>query len=431
MSGRDGPPADGPDRDGRRDEDATGTETAVVLAAGEGSRLAPFTEVRPKPMLPIANRPLLEYVIEAVAAAGIEEVVLVVGYKRERIQNYFEDGADWGVHIEYAVQESQLGTGHAVLQAESAVDGPFVVLNGDRIVEPEVVTRLREAGADPEDGNGNGDGDGDPDAGAGADQVVMAVTRSERPSQYGVVSLDGRRVTGITEKPAGYEGAATINAGAYRFPPDVFEAIRATERTPEGELAVTTTIERYVERGGVLAVRYPGLRLDVTQLWDIPPVNEGVLDRRGGGRAASARVHPDASVAEAVQLGSDARVQPGAAVLSGTSLGDNVTVGPNAVVENAVVMADATVDAGAVVRDCVIGENATVGPNVTIEGGRADLVVEGTVHEGVSFGGAVGDNAHVGGTASLRPGRTVGTDAVVESGVTVGADVPSGAEVRR
>ena len=115
------------------------SETAVILAAGAGRRLEPLTNRRPKPMVPVANRPLLEHVIETVAAAGIDRIVLVVGYKQERIRNHFGDGDEWDVTIEYVEQSTQLGTGHAVLQAESIVDDPFIVLNGDRIVDVEAV----------------------------------------------------------------------------------------------------------------------------------------------------------------------------------------------------------------------------------------------------------------------------------------------------
>ncbi|MFC6988742.1 sugar phosphate nucleotidyltransferase [Haloplanus sp. GCM10025708] len=120
---------------------------AIIMAAGEGRRLEPLTNRRPKPMIPVGNQPVLEYVVEAVADAGIDDIVLVVGYKRDRIQTYFGDGNDWGVDVSYAVQEKQLGTGHAVLQAEPHVDGAFVVLNGDRIIEPGVVEQVIDAPA--------------------------------------------------------------------------------------------------------------------------------------------------------------------------------------------------------------------------------------------------------------------------------------------
>ena len=140
---------------------------AVILAAGEGMRLRPLTRTRPKPMIPIANRPLLEHVVEAVADAGLEKLVLVVGYKRERIQSHFGDGDDWGVEITYAVQEKQLGTGHAVEQAEPHVDGEFVVLNGDRIIDSALVSRVADESTPA---------------------PAVAVRRSETPSSYGVVS---------------------------------------------------------------------------------------------------------------------------------------------------------------------------------------------------------------------------------------------------
>ena len=113
--------------------------TAVVLAAGEGRRLEPLTNRRPKPMVPVANRPLLEHVVEAVAAAGINRIALVVGYRQERIRNHFGDGDDWGVTIEYVEQSTQLGTGHAVLQAEPVVD----VRSEERRVGKECVQPCR------------------------------------------------------------------------------------------------------------------------------------------------------------------------------------------------------------------------------------------------------------------------------------------------
>jgi glucose-1-phosphate thymidylyltransferase len=382
---------------------------AVILAAGEGRRLEPLTDVRPKPMLPIANRPLLEHVVDAVVEAGIEEIVLVVGYERERIQDHFGDGGDWGVRIQYAIQERQLGTGHAVLQAEPYVEGEFLALNGDRIVEPDVVRRLAEADRD---------------------DVLMAVTHSDEPSDYGVVEMDGERVTRIREKPPAHSVVSDfINAGIYAFDPGVFDEIRQTRS--DGEQAVTDTLERYIGDDRVRAVPFRGQWLDVSHLWDLLSVNAGVLDRQGSTVGDDARVHDRATVSGTVAIGADTRVRPGATVLRGTSLGANVDVGANAVLSNVVVLPDATIEPGCVLRDCVVGENAHVGPNATVEGGRADLVVDDTFHEDVRFGGALGDNAVLGGAVTLEPGAIVGTGARVESGSVVADRVPSNAEVRR
>jgi glucose-1-phosphate thymidylyltransferase len=383
---------------------------AVVLAAGEGRRLEPLTNRRPKPMLPIAGQPLLEHVLEALVDAGIDDVVFVVGYKRDRIQTHFEDGDEWGVDLSYVVQEKQLGTAHAIAQAEDAVDERFLVLNGDRIIEPACVTAVCEA-LEREGG------------------PVMTVTRSADPGAYGVVELDGERVVDIAEKP--HEARSElINAGVYGFDADVFDAIRETESTDEGERQVTDTLLRYVDDGGVPAVRYRGLWEDVSHLWDVTRVTGNVLDRVGGTRDGV--VEAGAHVADAAYVGDGTRVGTNATVRPRCSLGENVTVGANAVLSNAVVLQDAVVADGAVVRDAVVAENAFVGPNATVVGGDADVaVVDGTVYTDVPFGAAVGDNADVGGGATLQAGTIVGDDATLEPGCTVSGTIPSGTEVRR
>jgi len=383
---------------------------AVILAAGEGRRLEPLTDTRPKPMLPVANRPLLEHVVESVVAAGIEEAVLVVGYKRERIQSHFGDGDDWGIDVEYAIQEKQLGTGHAVLQAEDLIEDTFLVLNGDRIIESSIVERTL----------------GETDDG----ETLLTVTRTDDPSGLGVVETDGERATGVVEKPPQHAiTSEVINAGVYRFEPDVFDAIRNTDTT--GELAITATLNRLAAAGDVRVLRYRGAWLDVSYLWDLLSVNASLLNGDPVDVPATARIRESAVVTDGIAVGSDAWIGPSATVLSGAAIGENARIGANAVLDNAVVLPDATVGAGAVLRDCVVGENARVGPNTTVEGGPADAVVGESVHEGVKLGGVVGDNARVGGAVTVRPGSVIGNGTTVESGAAVDGRVPSGAEVRR
>ena len=384
---------------------------AVILAAGEGTRLSPLTNVRPKPMLPVANRPVLEHVVTAVADAGVEEVVLVVGYKRERIQSHFGDGDAFGVDVTYAVQETQLGTGHALLQAERFVGEDFLVLNGDKVVGPDVVAALVE----------RRDATGD---------TAMAVADVDEPELYGVVEAADGTVTDLTEKPPAGEAASSIvNAGAYAFGPDVFAAVRRTE-SRAGELSLVAALQDYMVDHPIQQVRYDGPWMDVTRPWDLVTVNGRLIDADGGG-AGDAAVARTAPVADATAVADSATVAAGAVVARGTSLGPNAAVGPNAVVENAVVMTDATVEAGTVVRDCVVAENARVGAGTVAAGGTTDIVVGEEVHRGVRFGGIVGDNASLGGNVTLAPGARVGNDATVAGGALVDEDVPSGGDVRR
>ncbi|WP_200530625.1 sugar phosphate nucleotidyltransferase [Halorubrum sp. LN27] len=392
---------------------STDEVTAVILAAGEGRRLEPLTNRRPKPMVPVANRPLLEYVVEAVAAAGIDRIVLVVGYKQERIRNHFGDGDDWDVTIEYVEQATQLGTGHAVLQAEPVVDGPFVVLNGDRIVDAAAVStvcdRLRDG-----------------------DAPLVTVTAVETPRDYGVVQLDGDRVTEVNEKPEGPVDTNRINAGVYGFTPEIFDAIRATNAT--GELAITTTLNDLAERDSVTGVGYDGRWLDVSNLWDVLSVNAALVHDSDHARDAPAtgqRVGDAVTVADDVVLAGNVRIGPNATLSGASAIGSNVTVAANAVVENSVVFPDTVIGPGTVVRDAVIAGNARIGPNATVVGGEATVVVGDSVHRGVTLGGVVGDNTSIGGGATLTNGAVVGDDVQADAGVVLDGRVESGAVVRR
>jgi glucose-1-phosphate thymidylyltransferase len=368
-------------------------------------------------MMPVANRPLLEYVVEAAAAAGIDRIVLVVGYRQERIRNHFADGDDWGVPIEYVEQPTQLGTGHAVLQAAPVVDEPFVVLNGDRIVDASIVARVRDRVRD-------------------GDTPVMTVTTVDRPREYGVVTLDGTRLIGIDEKPAGPVATNRINAGVYGFSTDVFDAIRETRVT--GEQTIPATLDDLAATdGGVTAVSYEGRWLDVSNLWDVLSVNAALVYDRNGTAAADAdgdtgRVRGDSeTIAEDVALADTVRVGPNVTIGGATAVGSNATIGANAVVENAVVFPDAVIEAGGVVRDAVVAGNATIGANATVAGGSATVVVGDAVHHDVTLGGVVGDNAIVGSGATLTDGAVVGDNVRADAGVVIDGRIESGAVVRR
>ncbi|MUW13235.1 NTP transferase domain-containing protein [Halorubrum sp. CBA1125] len=386
---------------------------AVVLAAGKGERLWPLTENRPKPMIPVANRPILEHIVDALETAGIDEAVFVVGSNRERIQSYFEDGRDWGVDISYVVQDQQLGTGHALLQAESYVGESFVALNGDRIVSAEIVERVWARHRETDD-------------------PVVGVTKTANPSRYGVVEFDGRDVAGIEEQPIPELAKSDfINAGVYAFTPDIFGAIRQIDS--HGEQALTDALKPFIEDRRLRAVRYRGLWLDVSEPWDLLTVNDALISARGPpeSTAESATIDDTAVVADAAVLGDGTTVHPQAAVLQSTTAGDNVSVGPGAIIENAILLPDATVQAGAVVRDCIVGANTTIGPNTTIEGGTTDVVLDDTVYQDVSFGALVGDNVAIGGNVTVAPGAIVGNNATVEGATRVSGRIADSSHVQR
>ncbi|GAA0239753.1 bifunctional sugar-1-phosphate nucleotidylyltransferase/acetyltransferase [Haladaptatus pallidirubidus] len=388
---------------------------AVILAAGEGSRLRPLTNRRPKPMLPVGNKPLLESVVEAVSAAGVTEIVLVVGYQRERIQSYFGNGDHWGVDITYAVQEKQLGTGHALLQAEPFIDSNFITLNGDRYIESRIVEDLIDKHHETEDS-------------------CIAVTRVETPNRFGVVELDGQIVTELIEKPKPQTTSSKqINAGVYAFTPDIFSAVQNTENYGEQEL--TTTLQTQSAIRPLRAVQCNCFWGDVSYPWDLLWLNNYVLDQQQAVHESeipqSVDIASTAVVHDNVMIEEDVTLQPGATVSRGTSLGENVSVGANAVIEDAVVFSDATIAPGAVVRSCIVGANVTIGANTTIEGGNADIVLDDEVHTDVTFGGLIGDNAHLRGNVTVEPGTILGENVTADSGTVVSGLVADNTIIQR
>jgi glucose-1-phosphate thymidylyltransferase len=118
---------------------------AIILAAGEGLRCRPLTLTRSKVMLPVANKPILEHAIYSLAENDIKDIILIVGYEKERVMDYFEDGVNFGVNITYIEQKAQLGTAHAIKQTRDLVgsgEEEFIVVNGDNIIEPKTVSDL-------------------------------------------------------------------------------------------------------------------------------------------------------------------------------------------------------------------------------------------------------------------------------------------------
>jgi glucose-1-phosphate thymidylyltransferase len=392
--------------------------TGVVLAAGEGTRLRPLTENRPKPMLAAGTRPILEHVCDALVDAGVERLVLVVGYERDRVQDHV--GPTYrDVPVEYVVQEKQLGSGHALLQAVGTVGGPLLAVNGDRVIDASMVQAVMDAFS--------------PDCSA----VVSAIDHGNH-GRYGTVALDGNRVTSLVEKPT-EPASGLINAGIYAFRPDIFDSLEATPRT-DGELPITDTVGRLIDEGTVCGVQVDGLWADATYPWDLLYLTRRLLEegqvpgtetRPGTYVDPAATVHDDATLQAPVVVGPDVEVGAGAVVGPETALGRNATLEANATVARSVLDADVRVGPSATLLDCVAGEDVTVGPDALVPGGPADVRIDTRVFEDQRLGAVVADRARLGGGATCEPGTLVGPNATVGTGAHARDHVDAGAEVTR
>ncbi|WP_299236320.1 sugar phosphate nucleotidyltransferase [Natronomonas sp.] len=395
--------------------------TGVVLAAGEGTRLRPMTANRPKTMLPAADRPILEHVLDVLVECGIERLCLVVGYRRERVQGHF--GHEYrDVPITYVQQRKQLGSAHALEQAEAAVEGPMLVLNGDRVIDERIVGDVL-AGFD-----------GGP---------ALAVLEHPTPTQYGAVRVSDGRVSEFVEKPDS-EGFRLINAGVYAFESSVFDAIGRTERRG-GERRMSDVVGTLMDDGGVRAVETGGLWADATYPWDLLFLMRELLDHGriaashgaedadtdGVWVAESARVHPDATLQPPVVIGPDAEVAAGAVIGPDVAVGRNGTIEANATLEDVLLDGDCRVGAGTTLVDCVAGEGTTLGAGTVVPGGPGDVRVGDTVFEGRRLGAVVADRVTVGGGVTVAPGTLVGANVSIGPGVHASGTIDDDAEVVR
>ncbi len=180
---------------------------AVILAGGKGVRLRPLTYTIPKPLLPVGEKPILEEIIERLKPFGVQEFVIAVGYRAELIETYFRDGAQLGVHIDYVRESHPLGTAGPLALVRSSIElapgEPLLVMNGDILTDLDMrafVEFHRQGGYD----------------------VTVATRKFELQHPYGVLRLDGQRVTGIVEKPAVTD---IVSAGIYAIQPSALDVI--------------------------------------------------------------------------------------------------------------------------------------------------------------------------------------------------------------
>ena len=393
---------------------------AVVLAAGEGTRMRPLTDSTPKPMLPVADRPLVAHTVDAAVDAGVTDLVLVVGYEADAVREYF--GSEHrGVSVEYAVQKEQLGTAHAVRCAREHLDGAFVVLNGDDLYDDESVAELVEAGE-------NG--------------PVVGTYRVDDPTSYGVFELDDGVVTGIVEKPSDPPGNL-VNVGAYAFPAEAREWLDV-EMSERGEYEITDVLARVIAERSVGIIEVDRW-LGCGRPWELLEANEwklAELDRRVDGEVRGdaelrgsvvveegATIEPGVVVEGPVLVRAGAEVGPNAYVRGATMLGEDVHVGHGVEVKNSVVRAGSAVPHVSYVGDSVLGTDVNLGAGTQVANLRHDgASVKHTVKgERIStgrrkFGLVAGDGAKTGVNTSLDPGVTLSTGAVSRPGESVTRD---------
>ena len=308
----------------------------LILSGGAGTRLRPITHTSAKQLVPVANKPVLFYGIEALVAAGIDEIGIIVSPETgAEIRATVGDGSGFGARTTFIEQDEPRGLAHALLTAEEFLeDGPFVMYLGDNLLRDGIeglVTRFRQA---------------EPDA-------LILLTRVDDPWHYGVAELDGDRIVRLVEKPKEPPSDMAL-VGVYMFGPPIFEAAKQIQPSWRDELEITDAIQRLIDDGRrVESHTVSGWWKDTGQLADMLEANRLVLEeieRRIDGELVDTRVE------------------------------GRVVVEAGAKLERSLIRGPAIIGGGAMVADAYIGPYTSIGREVTISGAEVEhsILLEGS-----------------------------------------------------
>jgi glucose-1-phosphate thymidylyltransferase len=300
----------------------------LILSGGKGTRLRPITHTSAKQLVPVANKPVLFYGIEAMAEAGVEDVGIIIAPETgAEIQAAAGDGSRFGVKLTYILQEEPLGLAHAVLTAEPFLrDSPFVMYLGDNLLQGgirDLVAAFREHGPD----------------------ALILLTPVPNPEQYGVAELADGAVVRLVEKPADPKTDLAL-VGVYMFTPVVHDAARAIEPSGRGELEITDAIQYLVDRGMRVEPHVVnGWWKDTGRLEDMLAANRLVLD------TIEARIEGELI---------DAQVDGRVVVERGARLERSTVRGP------------AIIGAGTHLLDCYVGPYTAIGEHCSIQNAEVE-----------------------------------------------------------
>jgi len=328
----------------------------LILSGGKGTRLRPITHTSAKQLVPVANKPVLFYGLEALADAGIRDIGIVVGDTQAEIRAAVGDGSAWGVRVTYIEQDAPRGLAHAVLISESFLgDEPFVMYLGDNLLKHSIARFVQEFEREKP-----------------AAQILLA--RVPDPQMFGVAELQGGRVVRLVEKPKKPTSDLAL-VGVYMFGKAVFESVKRIKPSARNELEITEAIQDLIDRG--LEVRphiVEGWWKDTGKLEDLLEANRLILDtidrRIEGTVDAESRVEGKVIVERGAKIersvvrgpviiGADARVS-GAYVGPFTAIGNGVEL-KDTEIEHSIVLEGAKItDLGTRIEDSLIGRNVRI-----------------------------------------------------------------------
>ncbi len=393
---------------------------AVILAAGEGTRLRPLTSTRPKPMLPIAGKPILEWNLEALDCVGVKEIFIIVGYQRKSIEQYFGH-VYRGMKIHYILQKEQKGTGDALLKVKGKIKDEFLVLNGDLFITKSFLRTLLEKNKKKKS------------------DATMSLVKVSDPSSYGIVEVKRNKVLSLKEKPRKPK-SKLANAGVYIFNNKIFDELDKIGKSRRMEYELTDAIKNFIKKGIVFGYTCEGQWIDIGLPWNLLDANEIVMKSIKLKKQKTATIEKYAVIKGPVHVGKNSVIRSGAYIEGPVFIGDDCVIGPNCYirphtvimdsckignaveVKNSIIMSGTHIGHLSYLGDSIIGENCNFGAGTKVANLRFDdhevkiEVKNNMVNSGRrKFGCIMGDNVKTGINVSIMPGRSIYPNAFVDA----------------
>ncbi len=392
---------------------------AVLLCAGEGTRMRPLTYTRPKSMLYVGGKPILYHQLKALEKAGVDRAILVVGYKKERIFEYIESiKGQLSIKITFVEQKGRYGTGGALMCAKKEVKHSFFLLAGDLIFDETILKEMKQE----YDGS-----------------FALAVKEVAKPERYGVVIEEKGIVKTILEKPFN-PPSNIINTSIYLFNPEIFDKLKTIKKSERGEYELTDVLE------GAKIVKMKGFWKDLAYPWDLFDANQFLLERMAAKptNIYNSTIKGKVIMEEGAEIfdsfidvgvhyiGRNVKIGPHSYLRGWNMIGDYCVIGDSTSVKNAILFPNVKAKHLTYIGDSIIGEGVNFGAgsqianlrfdskyiNVQLENGRWETTNR------KKFGCVVGDGTKFGILSGVMPGKLIGNECWIGPGVIVNKNLP-------
>ena len=412
-----------------------------ILAAGKGTRLSPLTETKPKPLIPIAGKPLLQHSIEMFQENKITKILLIVGHYKEKIQDFFGNGEDFGVEISYIEQKEFLGTAHATNLAKNfAGQDPFLLFYGDQYMDSQIFEKVvSEFSTNKYDG-------------------LISAKHMQDPTKWGILkSNDEGLLEKIIEKPPDNRYGNLANAGVYIFNQDIFEGIANTEKSVRGEYELTDSIQYLVDKKKKIKI------IDISDYywngvgypWQILETNQHIISNMDENEELtiskinvlienSVTIHGNVKIGEntiikagtyiegPLIIGKNCVIGPNAYLRPYSTIGDKCKIGNSSEIKASIIMSHTAVPHLSYIGDSIIGEHVNLGcgtvtANVRLDKKNISMDIKGKLLETHKrkLGAIIGDYASLGINVNIMPGKSIGSYSEIGSNTIVSKNVPA------